>query len=151
MDVEAKKRLVHRILERVAEQVGDITAPAMALFYKNHPDARERFVFHDPRNPARMEGSMVEQALYCLMRWHECPGEIEIILVTTVPQHIETMGVGTELFCGLLDAVCAIVAETIPAAELDEHAIWQNLQQTLLGIIAEAASHASPRDVSIAA
>lgn len=134
--------LINRTLERASEQLGDITGAVYSRFYARCPRARASFATLDAGNPARLEGTMVEQALYCLMRWHESPGEIEIILMTTIPHHIETLDVDLEQFGGLLDAVCDVIAGSIPADALDELTAWQELRDTLLGICTEAASHA---------
>ena len=151
MDLETRKALLHSSLERVVDVLGDITAPVMALYYARHPEARALFTYHDRNNPARLEGTMVEQVLYCLMQWYDSPGEIEIILITTLPHHIETLGVSNALFCALLTAVCDTVVETIPQAECGERAVWRELHDTLVALSTEAASHARPRAVPIAA
>jgi len=132
------------ITERAAEHTGDVTAPVFERYYARDPEARALFDYHDPGHAARMEGSMVEQALYCLMYWHESPGEIEIVLVTTIPHHLETLGVSAERFTNLLEAVCDTIAETIPPDAGAELAAWQDLRQTLLDICAKGVSYSRP-------
>lgn len=117
-------QLVDAVLERAAETLGDITPHVMERYYGRFPEARERFAFHSPENPARLEREMVEQALYCLMRWHSDRGEIEVILDSTIPHHEVALGVASDLFTGMLDALCETIAETIPADAELERGAW---------------------------
>ena len=144
MDRDRKKALLDRSLERAAEALGDITGPVYDLYYARHPEAREDFAYHDPGGRAQLEGTMVEQALYCLMEWFDSPGEIEIILLTTIPHHIETLGVSIEQFTRLLAAVCEVLNGTIPPGEIEERAVLAELEKSLLDICAQAAACAGP-------
>jgi len=74
MDAAMKHVLLDRGLERVAEQLGDVTAPIMAAFYERFPEAQVAFDRLSLGNRARLEGEMVAQALYCLMTWFAHPG-----------------------------------------------------------------------------
>lgn len=87
---------------------------------------------------------MFEQALYCLMYWFESPGEVEIVLLNTIPHHIETLGVTIEMFSRLITAVCDTVVATIPAQAEDEHAVWRKLHADLMSLCAESAKCAQP-------
>ena len=148
METAEKKALLEASLMRAAEQLGDITAPVFAHYYARCPQAPAMFRHHDPHGRDQLEGTMVEQALYCLMHWFDSPGEIEIILITTIPHHIETLGISGELFSGLLESVCDTITATIPPGEDSERAVWRELSDTLLGICTESASHAKPRAVA---
>ena len=141
--------LINAVLERAAELLGDITRPAVDLCYARHPDSRALFHALDMHNPARLEGAMVEQSLYCLMYWAESPGEVEIVLMTTIPHHIETVGVSAELFTQFFEAVFDVVAETIPAGEPEQRKAWEEQRTELLGIMASSAAYARPRPVQL--
>lgn len=117
--------LVDHILERAGDALGDITPRIMARYYAAMPKAKERFEFHHPFKREKLEGEMVEQALYCLMRWHSERSEIEIILGTTVPHHLHALDIPVDLFTGMMDAVCETIAETIPADQPTEQRCWQ--------------------------
>lgn len=142
MTPDDKYALVLRSLERAAEALGDITAPVYALYYERCPEALAKFVEHRPHGRERLEGEMVEQALYCLMEWFSSPGEIEIVLITTIPHHIETLGVSCELFAKLITAVHDIVTETIPADAEEERAVWRELHAELITLCEESARNA---------
>lgn len=144
MSVEDKQLLIHSGLERAAEVLGDITAPVYALYYARCPEARARIAEFQPDGPERLEGSMVEQALYCVIYWFESPGEVEIVLLNTIPHHIETLGVTVEMFSRLITAVCDTVVAIIPADAEDERAVWQKLHVDLMGLCAESAQYAHP-------
>lgn len=139
MTQEEKNILVHRGLERAAEELGDITAPVYALYYNRCPEARAKFIEHGPHGKERLEGEMVEQSLYCLMEWFASPGEIEIVLITTIPHHIETLGVDSSLFAKLITAICDVVVETIPPAAQDEREVWRELHADLMELCEESA------------
>ena len=144
MEREVALELVTATLERAADQLGDITGRVIDLYYSRHPTVHERFEFHDPCRPDRLQGTMVEQVLFCMLRLHESPGEVEIILMTTIPHHIETLGVSGELFDDLLVATTEVVAGTIPAEAEDERRAWNELVQSLLEICATGATYARP-------
>lgn len=147
MDVAEKQSLLHTSLTRAAETLGDITAPVYTLYYARCPDARERFDHFYPEGRERLEGAMIQQVLYCLMYWFESPGEIEIVLMSTIPHHIETLGVTSEMFSRLLTAVCDIVTSTIPAQTMDEVEVWRELHADLITFCEESAKHARPLPV----
>jgi hypothetical protein len=73
------------------------------------------------------------------------------VLISTIPHHIETLGVSGELFSSLLTATCDTIMTTIPEGEAGELAVWQELHDTLIAICAESAVHARPRQAQIAA
>ena len=60
MQVEQKRRLLEQSLERVVEQIGDITQPTMARYYGRFPAAVEAFERLWTGNRAQLEGEMVE-------------------------------------------------------------------------------------------
>ncbi|MFA7604350.1 MAG: hypothetical protein WCY29_15225 [Novosphingobium sp.] len=142
MDVAEKQSLIQTSLARTAEALGDITGPVYALYYERCPEAQERFDHFYPEGRERLEGSMVEQALYCLMYWFDSPGEIEVVLISTVPHHIETLGVPGDMFARLITAVCDTVTATIPPEEKDELLVWEELHADLIGLCNESAKHA---------
>lgn len=142
VEIEEKKALLLASLERAAEELGDITPHVMAAYYARHPEARERFEELHSGNPDRLEGQMVEQVLYCLMEWFDSAGEIEIILITTVPHHIDTLNIPPTFFADLIDAVCDTVVATIPADRAGERAVWDELRHELLDITNNSAAYA---------
>ncbi len=131
--------LVDAILERASDVLGDITSHVMQRYYAAMPQAKERFAFHNPNRPSKLEGEMIEQALYCLMRWHTDRSEIEIILDTTVPHHMYALDISLELFTGMMDALCETVAETIPASAVDELRCWQEMRRKMTGFMRDNA------------
>ncbi len=140
-----KPALISAVLERAAEQLGDITPLAVDLCYARNPEARTLFHALDTYHPARLEGAMVEQSLYCLMYWSESPGEVEIVLMTTLPHHIETVGVSAEHFTQFFQAVCDVIATTIPAEESAQRQAWEDQHKELLDLMASSAAYARPQ------
>lgn len=138
LTAQRSAELIDSILERVGDTLGDITAQVMARYYAAMPQAIERFEFHQPVRREKLEGEMVEQALYCLMRWHSDRSEIEIILSTTVPHHLFALDIPLALFTGMMDAVCETVAVTIPESETDELRCWQDMQRDIRLLMEES-------------
>ncbi len=136
---EQAAQLVDNILERASDLLGDITPHVMARYYAAMPQAMERFEFHHPYKREKLEGEMIEQALYCLMRWHSDRSEIEIILSTTVPHHMFALDIPLELFTGMLDAVFDTIAETIPADADPDRTLWRGLHEALRQQVEESA------------
>ncbi len=132
-------QLVDSILDRAADALGDLTPQVMARYYAAMPQAMERFDFHQPVRREKLEGEMVEQVLYCLMRWHSDRSEIEIILATTVPHHLHALDIPLDLFTGMMDAVCEVVAETIPSGQEAEMQCWQDLHREMTAFMLENA------------
>jgi hemoglobin-like flavoprotein len=118
--------------------LGDITPHVMRHFYAAMPEAKERFEFHNPVHREKLEGEMVEQSIYCLMQWHTSRSEIEIILATTVPHHMVALDISFEQFSGMIDSVCDVVAETIPAGQEAEHRAWSDLHRDMAAILLES-------------
>lgn len=126
---------VEKILTRAAEQLGDITPLVMSAYYERLPKARELFEFHDLSEVGKLEGEMVERALYCLMYWYQSPGEIEMLLLNSVPHHSETLKVPANIYKELLNCTAAIIAATIPTGNSEETSIWTELCSDLEKVI----------------
>jgi hypothetical protein len=135
MDLERKKALLFSSLERAADKLGDITPHTMALFYHRYPQAMALFEELYPGARLSLEGEMVQQILFCLMEWYDSASEIEIILTTTVPHHIETLKVRPELFQDLINAVCDTIVATIPTSKHDEQAVWAELRGVMTALV----------------
>ena len=127
-------------LERAAEAVGDITAPAMARFYAVHPEARAVFEHHGVGRRERLEAEMVQNALYWAMTWLDCAMAIRVDLGSSVPHHEETLKVPSSWYRDLVEAVIATIAEAIPADRLEELELWDQIRRGLGAAIEESRS-----------
>lgn len=137
MTVNAKQDLLTASLERAASALGDITPHVMAAYYARHPDTVALFESHQSGGRHALEGEMVEQIIYCLMEWFEAPEKIEIIFISTVPHHIDTLNVTPAQFSDLIGAVCDTVVATIPRHHAGELAVWEELRGALTGLVAQ--------------
>jgi hypothetical protein len=141
MDSKSKADLVNLVLERAADKLGDITPLVLERFYARFPDARQAFATLWPGQQSVLEGEMIDRSIYCLMQWFESPGEIEIMLMGSVPHHAGTLQVEPAWYGGLLQETLDAVAETIPARCVDEKLVWDELHNELLGLVSESAQH----------
>ncbi|MCK9563407.1 MAG: hypothetical protein M0R02_11900 [Bacteroidales bacterium] len=149
MSNDSKLTLVEGILMRAAEQLGDVTQPAMEHYYRRNPEVRAAFDHHCVGNRPQLEGEMIENALYCLMYWFESPGEIEILLGGSVPHHNDTLDVPPHWYSELIDSTAAVIAATIPAANTEELAVWEELRSDLRKLIDDCSKHiAKPADTA---
>ena len=146
MDSPVKLQLLTDSLERCAESLGDITPAVMKTYYQSFPEAFERFNTLYPNEHERLEGEMVEQVLFCLMRWYESPMEIKITIMSTVFHHIETLKVDAAMFTGLITAVCDTVVGTIPADKPEELAVWEELDAILASLVEQSGVMITKRD-----
>ncbi len=136
-----KKALLDASLERAAELLGDITPQVMAAYYARQPGGLESFEFHSLGDLNQLEGQMIEQVIYCLMQWYESPGEIEIILLTTIPHHIDTLKIAPQFFADLIEVTCDVIAGTIPAEATDEQAVWEEVRHEMQALCAQGAAY----------
>jgi hypothetical protein len=130
-----KSATIESILMRAAEQIGDVTAPAMQAFYRIHPEAEAIFESLSQGWRCRLEGQMIENTLYCLMRWFEAQGEITIMLLESVPHHDETLRVPADWYRDLIDVTAEIVATTIPPDNSEELHVWKEVRNDLRRVI----------------
>jgi hypothetical protein len=126
-----KLQVLESILERAADELGDITPLVMADFYSLHPGSRELFGHHGGQNVGRMEADMVESALYCLMTWFDRPAEIEIMFTHTIPHH-EMLNIPVEQFAGLLESTIRVLGATLATDDSSGACIWGELEDSLL-------------------
>lgn len=131
MERQEKTAAVEAILERAAEELGDITPQVMTDYFNRLPQAREMFAEHGGHQEESLQGEMVAQALYCLMYWYRSPAEIEILLRGSVPHHNDTLRVPPEYYGELLQVTAAVVEKSIPAQNIDELSLWGELRQKL--------------------
>lgn len=141
MDLPAKRAALEASLERAAQQLGDITPHVYEAYYRRCPEAKADFEYHFPGDDHPLEGQMVEQALYCLMEWFDSPGEVEIVLLTTVPHHIQTLHIEPRHFSELIVAVCETIVATIPPENADELAVWKELLGELMALCDASAKY----------
>ncbi|MBU6266640.1 MAG: hypothetical protein KGN34_03805 [Sphingomonadales bacterium] len=135
MDMKAKHAVLERGLERAAERLGDPTQPVITAFYARHPEAQAAFERLALGKRANLEGEMVSQVLYCLMTWFESPGEVEIVLMGSVPHHAQTLEVNPAWYEGLIAASCAVLGAD---AQGDERAVWDAVEADLRGVVRES-------------
>ncbi len=130
--------LVDTILYRAAEALGDITRPVMTRYYQRFPSVWEMFEHHGGMTAHTLEGEMVDQALYCLMNWYSSRGEVEIVLLGSVPHHAETLKVPPNAYQGLLQATAEVIGDTIPVDNTEELAVWRDLCDGLYAVIEQS-------------
>lgn len=131
MNNSEKLQVLESILERAANELGDITPVVLADFYSLHPGSRELFGHHGGQNMSRMESDMVESALYCLMTWFDRPAEIEVMFTHTIPHH-EMLDIPVEQFAGLLQSTLRVLGKTLPDGDNRDTRIWGELESSLL-------------------
>lgn len=140
MKAVEKMALVENILTRAAEQIGDVTAPAMECYYRRLPAAKAAFNEHCLGNLPQLEGLMVENSLHSLMYWFESPASIEIWLTGSALHHHDTLHIPIEWYSELIDATADVIAKTIPPENKIELAVWNELRIGLRGTV-EACRH----------
>lgn len=137
-DTASKVLLLETILERASGEIGDFNAATMDHFYRLHPAARASFEAHALGNRGRLEASMVNSALYCLMHWLERPMEIRLIFNDQLPHHCETLHVDKAWFAGLVEALTDVLASTVPETEPAQMMLCAELRTGLCNAIATA-------------
>lgn len=136
---EAKRVALEAILERAAEEAGDITRPVIERFYARFPDARAAFLRLADGDLAHVEARMVENCLYCVMEWWGRPGEVAGLLEDSVPHHVRTLEVSADWYWGMLEEALAVLGETIAPDAPGDRALWNELADGLRHEIAFAA------------
>ena len=132
MEIEKNRELLETILERAAEKLGDITAPAMAHYYDRFPEAKSSFAEHGLGRSTSLETEMVDSVLYCLMYWLDRRFEIEIIFGSSVSHHEDTLKIRHEWYVGLVQSTAAVIQATIPHNEPDEKLVWEEITDGLV-------------------
>ncbi|MFM7029316.1 MAG: hypothetical protein ACKOXK_11670 [Chakrabartia sp.] len=138
MTAAAAQALVDQGLERAAARLGDVTAPIMARFYADFPDALGSFSEHWPDRPGQLEQEMVGNALYFIMTWHVRPAEVKYALWSSVPHHAETLHVPARWYAGMMAAAIDVIAATLPDHAAAEAAIWQAMRADFDALIRSA-------------
>lgn len=138
MDAASPPALLETTLTRAADMLGDVTPAVMTRFYARWPEARATFEALSPGRREVLEGEMIERVLYCLMQWHDYPGEIEIMLFGSVPHHAQTLNVPAEWYGGLLAMAMEVIGETIPADRADETGCWSDLRSDLAALVEQS-------------
>jgi hypothetical protein len=79
---------------------------------------------HSLGHLTKLEGGMVENSIYCLMRWVEAPSEIRIMFNESVPHHNDILRVPPAWYTGLIVATAGVIGDTIPANRREERELW---------------------------
>lgn len=120
---------------RLAGAKGDITAEVIERYYRACPDARASFIHHGLGNAPELEGRMVSETAFLLMRWAADPSAAKIEQGTTICHHQDTLEVGPQWYIGLIDAVLETLLECIPAEAGDELAMWIEVRSEISDFI----------------
>lgn len=127
--------LIDQILTRTAEHTGDITPLVLAAYYRLHPTAEALFNEHAGGNKARLEGMMVENAVFFLMKWVESPPEVEFLINDSLEHHNDTLRVSPKLYSDLIECTAQVVADTIPETHAEERRAWAEVRQNLSDLV----------------
>jgi len=103
--------LVERSLERLAEARGDITAEAIARYYRRWPDARASFERHGLGDCAALEASMVAETAFLLLQWSSDEAAAKISQGATIVHHHDILEIPLGWYIGLIDAVVELALE----------------------------------------
>lgn len=135
-----KAALIEDIMFQAAEQLGDITELAMKRYYARFPDAVELFERLSIGERLQLEGRMVENTVFCIMRWFESPFEVKVLLSESLQHHEETLEVIAQWYIELIDVVADIIRETIPETNTRQHAVFQEVLEALHQVTRDAAA-----------
>lgn len=127
--------LLENCLHWAAEAVGDVTGAALRRFYQHFPEAERAFEAHGRDDRAKLEGQMVETALFCLMTWPEEPFQVVSLLTSSVPHHQGTLNVHVAWYQGLIAAVLDTIASSVPTEAEAELAVCNQIRRELLGAV----------------
>lgn len=133
--MEDRAALAETGFTRLAERKGDITAEVLAHYYRRFPDARASFERHGLGLTAGLEGRMVGSTAFLLLQWIEDPALARIEQATTIVHHQDTLEVGPQWYLGMIDAVLAVLFETLPPDAGDERALWLEARAGIAGFI----------------
>ncbi|MFN2101099.1 hypothetical protein [Altererythrobacter sp. MF3-039] len=120
---------------RLAEEQGDITRQVIEHYYRICPGARASFAYHGLDNVPELEGRMVAETVFLLMQWAADPTPTQVEQGTTICHHQDTLEVGPHWYIGLVDAVLAVLFETIPADADEERAVWRAIRVEIVAFI----------------
>ena len=135
MSKKTEQAAIEARLERAAEQLGDLTAPVMAEYYRRFPEARASFAHHAPHGPERLEAEMVGNTLYYVMSWFQSPVEARIYFDTSVPHHRVALDVPPDWFRGMIDTLIDVVEAAVPAVDAAEQQAWTEMREALVGLV----------------
>ena len=135
MSEKTEQAAIEARLERAAEQLGDLTAPVMAEYYRRFPEARASFAHHAPHGPERLEAEMVGNTLYYVMSWFQSPVEARIYFDTSVPHHRVALDVPPDWFRGMIDTLIDVVEGAVPAVDAAEQQAWTEMREALVGLV----------------
>lgn len=135
--VDCPAEIVHRRLSDVSQAMGDITQAVSELLYREAPDVEPAFTRLSQGSVALLEGSMVEQVIYCIMDWHDAREEIELKLINTIPHHVRTLSVSVAHFVALVDAVFSVIMSGVPhMGDWREVEFWKKFRKEMSDFIA---------------
>ncbi|MGN6499688.1 MAG: hypothetical protein ACTHKM_06035 [Tsuneonella sp.] len=133
--MDSRAELARKSLDRLAEQRGDVTDEVIARYYAAMPDARASFELHGAGDTAGLEARMVAESVFLLLRWVEEPVACKIDQATTVVHHNDALEIGPRWYMGLVDAVLAVLLDTVPADAADELALWRELRAEIASFV----------------
>lgn len=132
-----RAELAETSMTRMAEAKGDITEAVLERYYRQLPEAQASFAHHGLGNTAELEGRMVAETAFLLLKWAESPAVAKVEQGNTIVHHQDTLVVGPQFYIGLIDAVLYELFETIPADAREEHELWLAIRAEIAAFIEE--------------
>jgi hypothetical protein len=136
----ARQGVILTSLERVADDVGDITRPLIDRFYAVYPDARAAFSAPGLGSREKLEAEMVGNFLYFVMTWFERPGEIRHLLYTSIPHHAAALGVSADWYRGFIDCGIDLIIDALGDGVTagTDRAAWEDMRAGIADAIKAA-------------
>lgn len=127
--------LAETSLGRMADVRGDVTADVIARYYNAMPATQASFEQHGMGNRSELEGRMVGEIAFLLLKWAENPAVSKIEQGTTIIHHQDTLEVSPHWYLGMIDAFLLELFETIPTDKTEEYDLWRTIRSEIADFI----------------
>ena len=132
-------QLLDAIVERAAEQLGDVHPQILAYFFAQHPEAKQVFTHHGGAHQTSMQHAMVDWGLYCLFCWLEHTPEAKNVLTDAARQH-KSKHIDLEITHALMTSIFFIIGQSICDESSAERQLWNRLEAEIIQCLIQAES-----------
>ncbi|MFA7555877.1 MAG: hypothetical protein WCY88_16660 [Spongiibacteraceae bacterium] len=127
-------KLLDKILEEAAENIGDIHPIIMNKFLTDYQKSSEIFSHHGGVHVKSMQNTMIDWGLYCLIGWINYKGEAKSVLTDAIRQHKQS-SIDPQLTRGLMKCIFTVIGQNINPSSISELRLWNRIESEILDFL----------------
>ena len=133
----AEMQLLETILERAAEELGDVHPQIIRYFFSQCPEAEEVFTQHGGIHRIAMQNAMIDWGMYCLLCWLDNVGEAKNALTDAAHRH-KSSQIDSRFTRTLMESMFTVLGRGVSLEDVAEQRLWHRIESEIIRFLMQA-------------